>query len=39
MRISHSTLGRREGEQWRWASVAALTSSSLVQPNEIEYYE
>jgi hypothetical protein len=24
-----STIGRRDGEQWRWASTAALTSSSL----------
>ena len=28
-KIPHSTIGRRDGEQWRWASTAALTSSSL----------
>jgi hypothetical protein len=30
MRIPHSTDGWTDGEQWRWAPIAALTSSSLV---------
>src|SRR5207253_992250 len=29
MRIPPSTVGRRDGEQWRWAPIATLTSSSL----------
>ena len=31
MGIPHSTVGRRDGEQWRWAPIATLTPSSLVQ--------
>ena len=29
MRIPPSTVGRRDGEQWRWVPIATLTSSSL----------
>ena len=33
MRIPHSTVGRRDGEQQRWAPLATLTSSWLVGRN------
>ena len=30
MRISYLTIARSKGEQWRWASIAALTSRSSI---------